>query len=133
MDHQIRRLLAVFMIASLVLAPLARPVMADTMSDASMSDTPMTEDMSVSATATSATTMLSPLFPDSDKIPQSSEMTRCATKRHAAVAAENAKWRGHLSGDLSEIPQGLIRPRSMQALLRHRSQGQRTPGASLSV
>jgi hypothetical protein len=55
-NHQItiRRLLAVFMIASLVLAPLARPVMAGPMSDASMSDTSMsamTEDMSVSATA----------------------------------------------------------------------------------
>lgn len=60
MNHQItiRRLLAVFMIASLVLAPLARPVMAGPMSDASMSDTSMsamTEDMSVSATADAMT------------------------------------------------------------------------------
>jgi hypothetical protein len=42
----IRRLLAIFMIAGLVLAPLSRPVMAGTTSDVSMVD-----DMSVSATA----------------------------------------------------------------------------------
>src|ERR1700730_2859545 len=41
---------------------------------------------------------------------------KSATKRHAAVVAESAKWRDHLSGGLSEIPQALIRPRSMQAL-----------------
>jgi hypothetical protein len=49
----IRRMLAVFMIAGLVLAPLARPVMAGPMSDTSMSA--MTEDMSVSATADAMT------------------------------------------------------------------------------
>jgi hypothetical protein len=51
MDRQItiRRLLAIFMIAGLVLAPVARPAMAGTTSDASMSA--MTDDMSVSATA----------------------------------------------------------------------------------
>jgi hypothetical protein len=43
----IRRLLAIFMIAGLVLAPLSRPVMAGTMSDASMSA--MADDMSASA------------------------------------------------------------------------------------
>jgi hypothetical protein len=45
----IRRLLAISVIASLVLAPLARSAMAATMSDASMSV--MTEDMSAPATA----------------------------------------------------------------------------------
>ena len=45
----IRRLLAVFMIAGLVLAPLSRPVMAGTTSDASTSA--MAHDMSMSATA----------------------------------------------------------------------------------
>jgi len=48
----IRRLLAIFMIAGLVLAPLARPAMAGPMSDASMPDasmSAMTEDMSASA------------------------------------------------------------------------------------
>jgi hypothetical protein len=54
MDRQItiRRLLAIFMIAGLVLAPLARPVMAGPMSDALMSA--MAEGMSVSATADAA-------------------------------------------------------------------------------
>jgi len=45
----IRRLLAVFMIAGLVLAPLSRPVMAGTTSDASTSA--MAHDMSMSAMA----------------------------------------------------------------------------------
>jgi hypothetical protein len=45
----IRRLLAVFMIAGLVLAPLSRPVMAGTASDIATSA--MADDMSVSATA----------------------------------------------------------------------------------
>lgn len=43
----IRRLLAIFMIAGLVLAPFSRPVMAGTISDASMSA--MADDMSASA------------------------------------------------------------------------------------
>jgi hypothetical protein len=43
----IRRLLAIFMIAGLVLAPLSRPVMAGTASDASMSA--MADAMSTSA------------------------------------------------------------------------------------
>jgi hypothetical protein len=70
-------------------------------------------------------------FPKELQVPVS-----CGTKRHAAVAAESAKWRGHLSGGLSEIPQGVIRRaqcRLLPAALRHRSQGQRVPGASLSV
>src|SRR5258708_34729465 len=45
----IRRLLAIFMIAGLVLAPFFRPVMAGTASDASMSA--MANDMPISATA----------------------------------------------------------------------------------
>jgi hypothetical protein len=45
----IRRLLAIFMIAGLVLAPLSSPVMAVGTSDASMSA--MADDMSMSATA----------------------------------------------------------------------------------
>jgi hypothetical protein len=45
----IRRLLAIFMIAGLVLAPLSRPVMAGTTSDASMAA--MGDDISMSATA----------------------------------------------------------------------------------
>jgi len=44
----IRRLLATFMIAGLVLAPLSRPVMAGPSSDASMAG--MADDMSMSAT-----------------------------------------------------------------------------------
>lgn len=50
-DRQItiRRLLAIFMIASLVLAPLARPAMAGPMPDESMAA--MAADMSASATA----------------------------------------------------------------------------------
>jgi hypothetical protein len=43
----IRRLLAIFMIAGLVLAPFSRPAMAGTISDASMSA--MADDMSASA------------------------------------------------------------------------------------
>jgi hypothetical protein len=43
----IRRLLAIFMIAGLVLAPLSRPVMAGTASDASMAA--MADEMSASA------------------------------------------------------------------------------------
>jgi hypothetical protein len=43
----IRRLLAIFMVAGLVLAPLSRPVMAGTMPDASMPA--MADDMSMSA------------------------------------------------------------------------------------
>jgi len=48
MDWQItmRRLLAIFMIAGLVLAPLSRPVMAGTTSDVAMAD-----EMSMAATA----------------------------------------------------------------------------------
>jgi hypothetical protein len=45
----IRRLLAIFMIAGLLLAPLSRPVMAGAMPDAAMSE--MVNDMSMSATA----------------------------------------------------------------------------------
>jgi hypothetical protein len=45
----IRRLLAIFMIAGLVLAPLAQPAMAGMVSDASMQA--MADDMSSSATA----------------------------------------------------------------------------------
>jgi hypothetical protein len=45
----IRRLLAVFMIAGLVLAPLSRPAMAGMGSDASMAA--MAEDMSMAASA----------------------------------------------------------------------------------
>jgi hypothetical protein len=55
MDRQItiRRLLAMFMIAALVLAPFARPAMARTVSDASMPA--MTDDGSASATADAMT------------------------------------------------------------------------------
>ena len=55
MDRQItiRRLLAMFMIAALVLAPFARPAMARTVSDASMPA--MTDDGSASATADAIT------------------------------------------------------------------------------
>jgi hypothetical protein len=55
MDRQItiRRLLAMFMIAGLVLAPFARPAMARTVSDASMPA--MTDDGSASATADAMT------------------------------------------------------------------------------
>jgi hypothetical protein len=55
MDCQItiRRLLAIFMIAGLVLAPLARPAMAATVSDVSMSA--MTEDGSAPPTADAMT------------------------------------------------------------------------------
>jgi hypothetical protein len=65
MDRQItiRRLLAIFMIAGLVLAPLARPVMAAAMSDVSMSG--MTKDMSVSATADAMTGEM-PCCPSND-------------------------------------------------------------------
>jgi hypothetical protein len=45
----IRRLLAIFTIAGLVLAPLSRPVLAGTTSDGLMST--MSDDMSVSAAA----------------------------------------------------------------------------------
>ena len=44
--RRIRRLLAIFMIAGLVLAPLSRPIMAGTISHAWMAD-----DMSMSASA----------------------------------------------------------------------------------
>jgi hypothetical protein len=45
----IRRLLAIFMVAGLVLAPLSRPVMAGTASDGSMSA--IADDMAMSATS----------------------------------------------------------------------------------
>ena len=55
MDRQItiRRLLAMFMIAGLVLAPFARPAMARMVSDASMPA--MADDRSASATADAMT------------------------------------------------------------------------------
>src|ERR1700722_7886638 len=55
MDRQItiRRLLAIALIAGLVLAPLARPAMAGTVSDTSMPA--MTDDGSASATADAMT------------------------------------------------------------------------------
>jgi hypothetical protein len=77
----IRRLLAIFMIAGLVLAPSARPVMAGTASDASMPA--MADDMSMSAVADEMASDM-PCCPSKAPTPIGCDkcvfMAACATK-----------------------------------------------------
>jgi hypothetical protein len=77
----IRRLLAIVMIAGLVLAPLASPVMAGTASHASMPA--MADDMSISATADEMA-IDTPCCPSKAPTPISCDkcvfMTACTTK-----------------------------------------------------
>jgi len=84
----IRRLLAVFMIAGLVLAPLSRPVMAGATSDTSMSA--MADDMSVSAAADEMASDM-PCCPTKAPAPVDCDkcvfMAACATKCFAGMSA----------------------------------------------
>jgi hypothetical protein len=84
----IRRLLAIFMIAGLVLAPLSRPVMAGTASDASMAA--MVGDMSMSAMADEMASDM-PCCPTKAPAPIDCDkcvfMAACATKCFAGLSA----------------------------------------------
>jgi hypothetical protein len=84
----IRRLLAVFMIAGLVLAPLSRPVMAGTASDAAMSA--MADDMSMSATADEMASDM-PCCPTKAPVPIDCDkcvfMAACTAKCFAGISA----------------------------------------------
>src|SRR6267378_3321276 len=93
----IRRLLAIFMIAGLALAPFSRPVMAGMTADASTSVA--AEDMSVSATA--------------DEM--AGDMPCCMTKCLAGVSAAVFRPSFAASGQIAPLqndfwPDGLDRP-----------------------
>jgi hypothetical protein len=95
----IRRLLAVFMIAGLVLAPLSRPVMAGMVSDAMVSDgmasdasmPAMAEDMPMAAAASDMTAGDMPCCPSKAPSPLECDkcifMTACATKCFSGLSA----------------------------------------------
>jgi hypothetical protein len=84
----IRRLLAVFMIAGLVLAPLSRPVTAGMASDASMPA--MAEDMSMAAPADAMASDM-PCCPSKAPSPLDCDkcifMAACATKCFSGISA----------------------------------------------
>jgi hypothetical protein len=84
----IRRLLAIFMIAGLALAPLSRPVMAGTASDASMSA--MADAMSTSAMADEMANDM-PCCPTKAPVPIDCDkcvfMAACMTKCFAGLSA----------------------------------------------
>jgi hypothetical protein len=84
----IRRLLAILMIAGLALAPLSRPVMAGTASDASMPA--MAHDMSMSSTADKMTGDM-PCCPTKAPAPIDCDkcvfMAACTAKCFAGISA----------------------------------------------
>jgi hypothetical protein len=85
----IRRLLAIFMIAGLVLAPLSRPVMAGNASDASMSA--MADDMSASAMTDEMASDDMPCCPSKAPTPIGCDkcvfMAACTAKCFAGLSA----------------------------------------------
>ena len=89
----IRRLLAIFMIAGLVLAPLSRPVMAGMTSDVSMPA--MTDDMSMAAAVNTAANDMPasdmPCCPSKAPSPLECDkcifMAACATKCFSGLSA----------------------------------------------
>lgn len=86
----IRQLLAIFMIAGLVLAPLSRPVMAGTASDASasastMADEAMADDMSMSATVDKMVNDM-PCCPSPGDCDKCMFMAACMTKCFAGMS-----------------------------------------------
>ncbi len=97
----IRRLLAVFMIAGLVLAPLSRPVMAGKASDASMS---MADDMPISVTADEMSNDVpccptkAPMPIDCDKcVSMAACMTKCFAGLSAAVSCPSFAASGQIT------------------------------------
>jgi hypothetical protein len=112
----IRRLLAIFMIAGLVLAPLSRPVMAGTTSDASMSS--MADAMSTSAMADEMANDMpccptkAPVPIDCDKcVFMAACMTKCFAGLSAAVFAPSFAASGQITPLQNDFwPDGLGHP-----------------------
>jgi hypothetical protein len=112
----IRRLLAIFMIAGLALAPFSRPVMAGMTADASTSAA--AEDMSVSATADEMAGDM-PCCPTKAPAPIDCDkcvfMAACMTKCLAGVSAAVFRPSFAASGQIAPLqndfwPDGLGRP-----------------------
>jgi hypothetical protein len=112
MDRQItiRRLLAIFMIAGLVLAPVARPAMVGSLSDVSMAA--MTDDGSVPATADAMTGDM-PCCPSNAPTPVGCDkcifMAACAANCFAGLTAALFQPPFAVSSGLSR-PQNDFRP-----------------------
>jgi hypothetical protein len=112
----IRRLLAIFMIAGLVLAPLSRPVMAGTASDASMSA--MADAMSTSAMTDEMASDMpccptkAPAPIDCDKcVFMAACMTKCFAGLSAAVFCPSFAASGRIAPLQNDSwPDGLDRP-----------------------
>ncbi len=112
----IRRLLAIFMIAGLILAPLSRPVMAGTTSDASMPA--MADDMAMSAMADEMAGGM-PCCPSKAPAPVGCDkcilMTACMSQCFAGVSAALFRPPSAASGKIAPLqndswPEGLGHP-----------------------